>query len=66
MKKYFAITIALILFISARTLAQGCIAIRSTGGASMLSHPEKNDDKSWYFSSSPRFFRSFRHFSLTV
>ena len=66
MKKYFAITIALILFISARTLAQGCIAIRSTGGASMLSHPEKNDDKSWEFSASARYFRSFRHFSGTV
>ena len=65
MKKYFTLLIGLILFISAKTLAQGCIAIRSTGGASMLTHPEKNDEKSWDFSASARYFKSFRHFSGT-
>jgi hypothetical protein len=32
----------------------------------MLAHPEKNDEKSWTFSASTRYFKSFRHFSGTV
>jgi len=66
MKKYITITISLILFISARSFAQGCVAIRSTGGTSMLAHPEKDDEKAWTFSASARYFRSFRHFSGSV
>lgn len=66
MKKYFALTISLLLTIAGKTIAQGCIAIRSTGGVSMLANPEKDNEKSWNFGASARYFKSFRHFSGTV
>jgi hypothetical protein len=66
MKKHLILVVSLIVFVSAKTLAQGCIAIRSTGGASMLAHPEQDDEKSWSFSAAGRYFKSFRHFSGSV
>jgi hypothetical protein len=65
MKKYLTIIICFSCFVSIKTFAQGCIAIRSTGGNSMLAHPDKDNEKSWSFSASSRYFRSFRHFSGT-
>lgn len=45
--------------------AQGCVAIRSNGAACMLSHPDDKNKASWQFSTSLRYFKSFRHFSGT-
>jgi hypothetical protein len=43
---------------------QGCVAIRSTGSACTKMHADNS--KGWQFSSSYRYFRSFRHFVGTV
>ncbi len=50
-----------------QSLAQGCVAVRSTGNMSML-HPTTNGDENgtWQLSAASRYFRSFRHFSGAV
>jgi hypothetical protein len=60
---------AAILFISAITApyvsAQGCVAIKSTGGVCMMEHhPDSGSmsHKSWLFNANARYFKSFRHF----
>jgi len=47
-----------------RANAQGCVAIRSTGGlCTMADHPdESGDEPSWLFNTNNRYYRSFRHF----
>src|SRR3954469_13706806 len=47
------------LFISQVTSAQGCVAIRSTGGYCGMQH---TDSSQWQFSINNRYFKSFRHF----
>lgn len=44
--------------------AQGCVAIRSTGGlCTMDEHPDSTTDNgSWLFNSNSRYYKSFRHF----
>ena len=66
-KMLFVFLICFTVIISNNQLnAQGCVAIRSTGNTSMLAHPGSADDKaSWQFSTTTRYFRSFRHFSGT-
>ena len=53
-----------ILLAQSNVLAQGCVAIRSTGGlCSMDDHPDstlKNGE--WLFNSNARYYQSFRHF----
>lgn len=45
--------------------AQGCVAIRSTGGFCSAEQNEKtsNGQSAWLFNSNVRYFKSFRHFS---
>lgn len=47
--------------------AQGCVAIRSTGGMCMMDHSAQieGSDKDWQLTTSARYFKSFRHFSGT-
>lgn len=45
--------------------AQGCVAIRGTGGACMLAHADSSDHQQWVLTTSARYFKSFRHFSGT-
>src|SRR5260221_6213976 len=53
-----------ILIVQTNVIAQGCVAIRSTGGlCAMDEHPDstlKNGE--WLFNSNGRYYQSFRHF----
>ena len=51
------------LYFSGKLVAQGCIAIRSTGGVCTMNHDEMADTLSkWEFNVNNRYFKSFRHF----
>jgi hypothetical protein len=59
--------IAIFLFFTKTSAnAQGCVAIRGNGSFSTMDHPMLDSgatsDKSWYFTTSYRYFKSFRHF----
>ena len=48
--------------------AQGCVAVRSTGGVcTMSNHPDStsSSEGSWIFNANNRYFKSFRHFRGT-
>jgi hypothetical protein len=67
MKRIFRIILALslfLLFIRSNSFAQGCVAIRSTGGiCTMNEHPDSaNLSSYWLINSNSRYYRSFRHF----
>ena len=53
-----------ILFTQTKGFAQGCVAIRSTGGlCTMDEHPDSLAPQgSWLFNANTRYYRSFRHF----
>jgi hypothetical protein len=61
MRKSFLFILVIILFVCQEgARAQGCVAIRSTGG---FSSAGKGDTSSkWQFSANNRYFKSFRHF----
>ncbi|RKR80783.1 hypothetical protein BDD43_0917 [Mucilaginibacter gracilis] len=63
MKSPLYITIIL-LILSSKIFAQGCVAIRSTGGVcTMLDHPDSTDAHGgWVFNSNNRYFKSYKHF----
>ncbi|WP_423147496.1 hypothetical protein [Rubrolithibacter danxiaensis] len=61
--KTIYILLGFMFFVSAKVLAQGCVAIKSTGGSCMMDHPDSNSHESaWAFSATSRYFKSFRHF----
>jgi len=65
--KIFTTLCLLILLTQTKVFAQGCVAIRSTGGiCAMNEHPDSNaTDKSggyWLYNSNNRYYKSFRHF----
>jgi hypothetical protein len=64
MKKILLTSIIFLSLLVAKTFAQGCVAIRSTGGVcSMLDHPDStNAHGGWIFNSNNRYFRSYKHF----
>lgn len=64
MKQIISILLgALLMGISNKTNAQGCVAIRSTGGVCTMDHHELADTLSkWEFNLNNRYFKSFRHF----
>jgi hypothetical protein len=69
MKLSYKLFIALTIFLFAantKLSAQGCVAIRGNGSFSTMDHPMLDtnitSDKSWYFTTSYRYFKSFRHF----
>lgn len=67
MNKHFyllGVSLCSLLF-SYKTQAQGCVAIRSTGNACMLAHPDSTDHNKWVFATNARYFKSFRHYSGT-
>jgi len=62
----FALTIIGSLFFHADIFAQGCVAIRSTGGICMMDHPDHaTNSKGWLLTTNGRYFKSFRHFKGT-
>ncbi|HEK20211.1 hypothetical protein [Mucilaginibacter sp.] len=74
MKYLFSILsliIITLIFTPGRVNAQGCVAISGKGSFSIMEHPmldtnlSAGSEKSWIFTSSYRYFRSFRHFKGT-
>jgi hypothetical protein len=63
MKKLFVILLSVIL-IQTQASAQGCVAIRSTGGfcTTEASGHNMSGAGSWIFTANNRYFKSFRHF----
>lgn len=52
-----------LIIITSNARAQGCVAIRSTGGICTMDHAEQTDTLSkWEFNLNNRYFKSFRHF----
>jgi hypothetical protein len=62
--KSLIIILALSCIITTTAQAQGCVAIRSVGGLSMLDAVHQSDTipKKWLFNANNRYFHSFRHF----
>jgi hypothetical protein len=62
--KLFYLTAFLIFLNYSNVFAQGCVAIRSTGGlCTMDEHPDSAvKTGSWLFNSNSRYYKSFRHF----
>ena len=62
-KIYFLLLSLVILSLKQEASAQGCVAIRSTGGFCSAGGEEHIDTTSkWQFSANNRYFRSFRHY----
>ncbi len=62
MKSILSIALAMFIY-SNGTNAQGCVAIRSTGGICTMDHAEHMDTLSkWSLNVNNRYFKSFRHF----
>src|SRR3569623_1354244 len=61
--KFLSVILFLALLNHSNVLAQGCVAIRSTGGlCTMDEHPDSTDKGgSWLFNSNTRYYKSFRH-----
>ncbi|MFI5159827.1 MAG: hypothetical protein ACHQHN_01050 [Sphingobacteriales bacterium] len=67
MKLFYKLSLLAVLFIvfsQSKGFAQGCVAIRSTGGlCTMDEHPDSAvKTGSWLFNSNSRYYKSFRHF----
>src|ERR1700761_8395139 len=67
MKTFYKLIFLLTLFIltnQTNVFAQGCVAIRSTGGlCTMDEHPDSAlKNGSWLFNSNTRYYKSFRHY----
>lgn len=64
--KFIAAIAVSILFYTTDVKAQGCVAIRGNGSFAVMEHPMLDSsvlsDKSWEFTTSYRYFKSFRHF----
>ncbi len=57
------LTAFLVIAVSNKSAAQGCVAIRSTGGLCSMDHSEQMDTLSkWSLNLNNRYFKSFRHF----
>jgi hypothetical protein len=68
MKKVTFILIAIIAIstLYTKVSAQGCVALRGSGASYMQAHPGQENEKSWLFTSSMRYFRSYKHYSGTT
>jgi hypothetical protein len=65
MKKFYLILFfSVSIFATKKSLAQGCVAIKSMGGVcEMLDHPDITDENgAWVFNSNVRYFKSYKHF----
>lgn len=64
MKKIFTLLLSaafVILFVNEAD-AQGCVAIRSTGGICTMEHGHAENPSKWVLNVNNRYFKSFRHF----
>jgi hypothetical protein len=59
------LSFVLAIVVNYNASAQGCVAIRSTGGFCTAEQSEKAgiNQSGWFFNSNVRYFKSFRHFS---
>ena len=64
MQKHLLVAITMSI-LSLQSNAQGCVAIRSTGGMCTMDHTDTSASK-WLFNANNRYFNSFRHFVGTV
>jgi hypothetical protein len=67
MKSFYKLSLLAVFFLllnQTNVFAQGCVAIRSTGGlCTMDAHPDSSvKNGAWLFNSNTRYFKSFRHF----
>lgn len=65
MKKFLttSIVISVLVIITNNLFAQGCVAIRSTGGiCSMQDHMANADSAYWSFNINNRYFKSYKHY----
>ena len=62
MKKYMLLIAAIAVIGIKNVNAQGCVAIRSTGGAFCSMEKKAVDSSKWSLTLNGRYFRSFRHF----
>jgi hypothetical protein len=64
MKKIYLLLIIGLCFSGSKLYAQGCVAIKSTGGVcEMLDHPDETDENgAWVFNSNIRYYKSYKHF----
>lgn len=61
MKSNF-IVIILLLALSSRAHAQGCVAIRSVGGLGTMDHGNDSSQQKWLLNINNRYFNSYKHF----
>lgn len=68
MKKIIFLSAIILAFISYNNLAvaQGCVALRGSGSSYMLAHPDEESQQGWIFTSSLRYFKSYKHYSGTT
>jgi hypothetical protein len=64
MKQFFSILLAglFLTIFSNHASAQGCVAIRSTGGICTMEHGHSDSASKWVLNINNRYFKSFRHF----
>ena len=64
MKKIYSLLLSalLIIILSNNVSAQGCVAIRSTGGICTMEHSQSDTHSKWILNVNNRYFKSFRHF----
>jgi hypothetical protein len=55
-------SVLFIFILSNKAVAQGCVAIRSTGGICTMEHSQHTNNSQWVLNVNNRYFKSFRHF----
>ena len=58
----FLLSAVLCIILSNNASAQGCVAIRSTGGICTMEHGHSESPSKWVLNVNNRYFKSFRHF----
>lgn len=66
-KSLYIFILFISLFINSEKIsAQGCVAIKGNASSCMMIHADSTSVSDWQFTTSSRYFRSFRHFSGTT
>lgn len=59
---FLLLSVLCIIFFTNNAAAQGCVAIRSTGGICTMEHAQSASPSKWVLNINNRYFKSFRHF----
>lgn len=67
MKKSLLTTLSFLLLVtvSYKSNAQGCVALRGSGPSCMVAHPDADKNDKWSFSTGYRYFKSNKHYKGT-